>query len=311
LYDGFQHVGYQTWSDDLVLSLFDLTDHAFSIVDSDEEESDAEETGGVSGDESDEKEEPQFIDLDRQDKQIRFDVGPEKLLKTRIARLPDTKDGVISQVTPLEGAIHDGDFEAFIQIVEIDAKLPKPVALTELVSEDTFIQKDRAKLLDEFIRRTGQGIEVPQKKKEGTEDAPERPKGKEYWGLNVHGKKRRDLASRGDPNSGNVSASKIPLVWSAAIHGALGVLEYLNSDRPLAAYQYYLSVNAKESKKADLSALESSISELLGWCSNPSNETALNAALQVGRLDAFKKLLGLNPTLLKPYLHKKYVTLNL
>lgn len=277
------------------------------IDDSDEEGSDAEETDDGSGDDSDDKEEPEFIDLDRQDTQARFDVGPEKLLKTRIARLPETEDGLVSHVNPLEGAIYDGDFEAFIQIAEINAKLPKPIALTDLASEDTILQTDRAKLLDEYIRRTGQGIEVPQKN-ETTGDVPQRPKGKEYWGLNVHGKKRRDLASKGDPNFRYKTASKIPLVWSAAKHGALGVLEYLNSDRPLAAYQYYFSANAKESKEADLSVLESSISELLGWCSNPSNETPLNAAVQLGKLDTFKKLLELNPTLLKPYLHKRYIT---
>ena len=258
-----------------------------------------------SGSDSQDKEGPEFIDLDRQDTQVRFDVGPGKLLKSPIARLPDTEDGYISRVNPLEGAIYDSDFEAFIQIVEINAKLPKPVALTDLASEHVFLQKDSAKLLDEYIRRTGRGIEVPQKKTEVTEDGPERPKGKEYWGLNVHGKKRRDLASKGDPNVRYDNASKIPLVWSAAQCGALSVLEYLNSDRPLAAYQYYFSANAKESKEADLSALESSISELLGWCSNPSNETALSAAVQSQQLDSFKKLLELNPTLLKPYLYKR------
>jgi len=216
-----------------------------------------------------------------------------------------TEDGSTVHLKPLEEAIHDDDFEAFIQIAELCAQLPKPVVLSELASEEAFLRKDRAKLLDEYIRRTGQGIEVPQKKIEETEDAPERPKGKEYWGLNVHGKKRRDLAARGDPNVRYNNGPKIPLVWRAAQSGALGILEYLNSDRPLAAYQYYLSANAKETKKADLYMLESSISELLGWCSNPSNETALSAVLHSGKLDSFKKLLELNPTLLKPHLHKR------
>jgi hypothetical protein len=227
-------------------------------------------------------------------------------LKSRIARLPDTENGSISQVNPLEATIHDGDFETFIQIAELCAKLPKPVPLTELTSDDTFLQKDRVKLLDEYIRRTGQGIEVPQKKTEGTEDTPQRPKAKEYWGLNVHGKKRRDLASKGDPNARYNTRSRTPLVWSAAQCGALGVLEYLCTDRPLAAYQYYFSANAKEAKDVDLPALESSISELLGWCSNPSDETALSAVVQTGKVDGFKKLLELNPTLLKPYLRKRY-----
>ena len=232
-------------------------------------------------------------------------------MSSAIAHLPRAEDGFTFHLRPLEAAIHDDDFDAFIQIVELCAQLPKPIAVVDLASDESFLREDRVKFFDEYIRRTGQGIDVPQKKAEGTEDTPQRPKGKEYWGLNVHGKKRRDLAARGDPNVryyNGFNGSKVPLVWRAAQHSALSILEYLNTDRPLAAYQYYFSANAKEAKKADLPALESSISELLGWCSNPSNETALSAALKSGKLDSFKKLLELNPALLKPYLHEKYAS---
>lgn len=280
-------------------------DNTSLAADSDEEYG-SEGTDDSSEGDSGEKEEPAFIDLDRQDMQVRYEVGPDTLLKNITARLPTTEDDQAVYVTPLEEAIFNDDFEAFVQIAELAAKLPNPIPLTELGSEDRILSKNRVKLLDEYIRRTGQGIDVPQKKTDGTEDAPERPKGKEYWGLNVHGKKRRDLAARGDPNALYNSGSKFPLVWRAARFGALDVLEYLNTDRPLAAYQYYFSMNPKEAKKADLPALGNSISELLGWRANPSNETALNAALQWGNLDSFKKLLDLNPTLLKPYLHKRY-----
>ena len=266
----------------------------------------SDEEGSDSGDHSDDREEPKFIDLDRQDMQVRFDVGPEKLLKTSIARLPVTEKGQVAHLSPLEETIHDGDFEAFIQIAGLATKLPKPVALTDLASEEVFLRKDRAKLLDEYIRRTGKGIDIPQKKKKGTEDEPEGPKGKEYWGLNVRGKKRRDLASKGDPNARYNNGSKIPLVWDAARLGALDILGYLSTDRPLAAYQHYLSANPKEAREADLPTLESSISELLGWSANPSNGTVLSAAARDGKLDSFKKSLELNPTLLEPYLHKKY-----
>ena len=233
-------------------------------------------------------------------------------METAISRLPKTEDGSTFSLKPLEEAIRDDDLEGFIQIAEFCAQLPKPIPLTGLASEDTFLREDRPKILDEYIRRTGQGIDVPEKKVEETKDAPQRPKGKEYWGLNVHGKKRRDLAARGDPNAsyGGSNQSKIPLVWRAAQHGALGVLEYLKTDRPLAAYQYYFSANPKEAKKANLPALESSVFELLGWCSNPSNETALSAALHSGHLNSFKKLLELNPALLEPYLHKKYASIH-
>ena len=230
-------------------------------------------------------------------------------MASSIACLPHTKDGDTSNLKPLEEAIRDDDFEAFNQIAELYAQLPNPISLAGAVSDTIFLREDRVKLLDEYIRRTGQGIGVPQKT-EGTEDTPQHPKDKEYWGLNVHGKKRRDLAAREDPNARDNGSDgwEAPLVWRAAQHGALGILDYLNTDRPLAAYQYYLSANAEEAKKADLPALESSISKLLGWRSNPSNETALSAALRYRKLDSFKKLLELKPTLLKPYLHKKYAS---
>ena len=221
-------------------------------------------------------------------------------MKAQTPRLPDTENGSVTYVNLLENTIHDGDFEGFVQIAELNARIPEPVSLADLASEYIFLLKDRAKLLDEYIRRTGQGIDIPQKK---NEDELQRPKGREYWGLNVHGKKRRDLT--GDPNRRYNTGSKIPLVWSAAQSGALEVLDYLSTDRPLAAYQYYLSRNPKESKNVDLQTLENSISELLGWCSNPSNESPLSATLQSGKMDAFRKLLELKPTLLKPCLHKR------
>jgi len=112
-------------------------------------------------------------------------------LNSWISCLPDTEDGQISPLNPAGKAVYDDDFEAFIQIAELCAKLPQVRCPHGVCNEETFLLKDRAKLLDEYIRRTGQGIDVPQKKTEGTEDAPQRPKGKEYWGLNVHGKKRR------------------------------------------------------------------------------------------------------------------------
>ena len=300
-----RYVGHQPGSAGFVLSLVDPVDDTSFVADSDEE-CGSEGTDDESEGDSDEKEEPTFIDLDRQDTQVRYEVGPDKLLKGLTAYLPTTEDDQVLYLAPFEEAIHNDDFEAFVQIAELSAKLPNPVILAELRCEDMLLSKNRVRLLDEYIRRTGNGIDVPQKKTGGTDDAPERPKGKEYWGLNVHGKKRRDLAARGDPNVWSNGGSRFPLVWRAAAFGGLDVLEYLKTDRPLAAYQYYFSMNPKEAKKADLPALESSISELLGWCANPSNETALNAALHWRELNSFKKLLDLNPTLLKPYSQKRY-----
>ena len=55
------------------------------------------------------------------------------------------------------------------------------------------LSKDRHEMLDELIRRTGTGIDLKTVRREAI---PAKDKNKLYLGLNVHGKKRADLARK-------------------------------------------------------------------------------------------------------------------
>lgn len=49
---------------------------------------------------------------------------------------------------------------------------------------------------------------------------------KVYLGLNVHGKKRKDLATKGDPKAlSAINTNTIPILRKAAREGALGVVK--------------------------------------------------------------------------------------
>ncbi|KAG7089892.1 hypothetical protein E1B28_011526 [Marasmius oreades] len=70
---------------------------------------------------------------------------------------------------------------------------------------------------------------------------------KAYYGLNVHGKKWKDLARKNDPNANQEEPLvKPPLVWHAAVVGASRIVDYLKSDRPLEAYRYYAMCNSDQ-----------------------------------------------------------------
>lgn len=220
-------------------------------------------------------------------------------------------------VSPINKAIVEDDFEAFVQIAELDKYLPtsrtvRVPSLVYLIQFDILFEHDRAEMLDEYIRRTGFGVHFPAKKAvEKKEGVIEKPKGKEYWGLNVNGKKRKDLATKGDPNAVSDNSDDIgptPLVWSASSHRAIEILKYLNTERPLAAYRYYYSTNTSDKRARNIPAdLATILPGKLGWSANALQETPLTAAVMKDRLDSMKLLFSSHPKLMKDYLQYKQV----
>ncbi|KAG6805466.1 hypothetical protein H0H92_015279, partial [Tricholoma furcatifolium] len=87
-------------------------------------------------------------------------------------------------------------------------------------------------MLDYYIRQTGQGVEIALDQSEAP-SALTNDSNKIYLGLNVHGKKRSDLAKKNDPNATQDRVSALPLVWIAAESGAKSVVEYLAGPRSL------------------------------------------------------------------------------
>ncbi|KAI0916906.1 hypothetical protein AcW2_007171 [Taiwanofungus camphoratus] len=83
-------------------------------------------------------------------------------------------------------------------------------------------------MLDELIRRTGFGINVSvnQESGDGPPESVRQKNTKVYLGLNVHGKKRKDLATKGDPKAlSAINTNTIPILRKAAREGALGVVK--------------------------------------------------------------------------------------
>jgi hypothetical protein len=148
------------------------------------------------------------------------------------------------------------------------------------------------------------------------EKPKEKPGKRVYWGLNVHGMKRKDLASKNDPNaSPDVKTSRIPempLLWHAACYQAINIMTYLNTKRPLEAYQHYAATSndARAKYLRNRTDLEETYPEWIGWKQDGFGQSAIVASLFPSRhkkykdesrdvrLVALEKLFELQPALM-------------
>ncbi|KAF8185205.1 ankyrin [Pholiota molesta] len=166
-------------------------------------------------------------------------------------RTATLRGGAMGTATPLQKSVIDHDLEAFVHIANLYQALPQPIELSDTHILNEILQQDHADILDEYIRRTGDGVDFEVVKKIGDVPAEsELPavtndENKIYLGLNVHGKKRTDLAQKNDPNATGEEAPVVhPLVWRAVTVKAKDIITYLASDRPLAAYKFYASTHS-------------------------------------------------------------------
>ncbi|KZT09270.1 ankyrin [Laetiporus sulphureus 93-53] len=274
-----------------------------NIVLDDEEDNASDENEGDE-DEMDTEEPMNFIDIAKRSSEVQTTATPANLLHdSSISWLcdDDGKEGY-KQGSILFRAVDENDFEAFVQIADLYGSLPKSQPLPEATLV-WLLERDRPEMLDEFIRRTGQGIDI--EKEEEKVDEPgtaamhkKSPSSKMYLGLNVHGKKRKDLAEKVDPNAVPQTESFVPpVVWLAARYDAQGVMQYLAGERALAAYKYYAATHSDERARFirrahDLAAV---LPQWFGWSTNVLNESAMTAAVIGKSLEALKMLLSLRP----------------
>jgi hypothetical protein len=195
---------------------------------------------------------------------------------------------------------------------------------------------DHVELLDVLIRLTGVGgPETAKLKHNGDEELlvvedestifqkVEKPKAKPgrrvYWGLNIHGMKRKDLASKNDPDAvkqvKTAQAPEMPLLWQAVRHQALNTMAYLNTKRPLDAYRHYAATgnDARAKSLRNKTDLEETYPEWVGWKQNQFGQSAIVASLyRYGRskddpketdLVALEKLFELQPALMAEQVH--------
>ena len=204
---------------------------------------------------------------------------------------------------PLQKAIYDDDFEAFVRTVELyqfaGVALWPNAAIYDLV-----MALDRPDMLDEFVRRTGVGISYyPSGTSEDLQQNLQKAIKEErvYLGLKVGGKRRADIAPR-------VLMYNCDLLRSAITHGAAKIVEYLAGPRPLAAYTYYAETHSDDIAQ-HLKSFENMgtvLSGLLGWQVDELNESPLLSAVIHNKIDILKQLFVLRPNLMEEALHKRY-----
>jgi hypothetical protein len=205
----------------------------------------------------------------------------------------------------------ENNFEAFVLLFNIQgsikANAPNHTQDTSLLN--TVLQVDNPKFLDELIRRTGVGIDIDVLRQTSGEDHPVvlNDRNRLYLGLNIHGKKRADLARKGDPNATLTEQKHTPLVWDAISSGATLIVEYLASEKPLAAYKYF-AANGEGDKAEFLrhsKSLETSPSEWLGWTINSIGESPLAMAVLANKKELLPVLFTKEAKLMGSALHTK------
>ncbi|KAI0643463.1 ankyrin [Trametes meyenii] len=242
------------------------------------------------------REEVRFIDIAHRPSQVETDVPPSRLLELTDGYL-DRTEAAINGLSILKTIIDD-DFEGFVQIADLYKILPEPVELPALEMLEWVSTYDRPEMLDELIRRTGAGIVVPDANEDEDEIAEGKPKTlppKTYFGLNVHGKKRKDLARKADPNAHSpVKQFEIPLLWAAARSGAVRIVRYLATERPVAAYDYYASTHSDE-KAQYLRRIRDQIPQRIGWTVNALNESVITASVVGDHVDVLEAVIAIQP----------------
>ncbi|KAI0668109.1 ankyrin [Trametes maxima] len=260
-----------------------------------------------------EREEVSFVDIACRPSQVETDVPPSRLLELTDGYLHPTKTAIHG--LPILKAIMDDDFEGFVQIADLYKILPEPMELPTSEVLEWVSTYDRPEMLDELIRRAGAGIVVPDANEDEDEGAEGKPKAlppKTYFGLNVHGKKRKDLARKADPNAYSPAKQfEIPLLWTAARSGAIRIVQYLATDRPIAAYDYYASTHSDE-KARYLRRIREQIPQRIGWTVNVLNESAVTASVVGDHVDALKTVIAMKPTQMQSALMSRvhYVEFN-
>lgn len=175
---------------------------------------------------------------------------------------------------------------------------------------DEIVKFDCAEILDEYIRRTGAGITSNFTSADDQPEAVLADKRPLYLGLTVHGKKRKDLARKNDPNVvHHHDTAAIPLLWKAVQANAKSVVEYLCGDRPHAAYRFYYNTHNDElaERLRAVPDFGKVLPEWLGWKKSVTNDSPLSAAILGKNLELVKILFSKSPGFMASLLHERYV----
>jgi len=269
---------------------------------------DSEEGSYDSDEDYEDEQEINFTDLVARPSAVRAEVSAAYMLLLSQGILLEAYDKLI-YCNPLHKATYEGDFEAFVRIVELYqvagvALWPAAAATYELA-----MVLDRPDMLDELTRRTGVGIPYyPTDTSENHQETMKKAvkEGRVYLGLKAGGKRRADIAQVQDRP--RVLTYNYDLLRSAITYGAAKVVEYLAGPRPLAAYTYYAATHSDDIAQylKSFENLEAVLSDLLGWKVDELNESPLLSAVIHDRIDILKQLFALKPNLMEEALHQRY-----
>ena len=253
------------------------------------------------------KKEAKFIDIATRSSAIKTDVHPRTMLQSSSVKW--RKGERKGDASILTKAVIDHDLEAFVHIANLYQTLPQVIGMEQDVMT-TILEEDQPDMLDEYIRRTGFGIDMASNRKDSGDTemaAAVNDENKIYLGLNVHGQKRTDLARANDPDADRGTRFEIPILWKATKAKAKAVVEYLAGDRPLTAYRFYASTHSDERaiwlrRTTDLEKL---LPTWLGWTVNNMGDSPFIAAIVANDLDIVKLLFQKAPQLMATTVHQK------
>ncbi|KXN88341.1 hypothetical protein AN958_07486 [Leucoagaricus sp. SymC.cos] len=289
----------------------------FDLVDEEDEDDDRSDYGSDYSDETVEprKRQTKFINVAKKIS-LRTQIHPARLLSSNS---PWVLEDRIGNMILILKSIRENNLEAFVHLLNLQETTETNKSYDpDRQVLNAILETDNPKFLDELIRRTGVGIDIntirqsPTGTGGGDHPITLNDTNRLYLGLNIHGRKRADLARKGDPNATHTDAKHVPLLWSAIIDGAKSIVEYLASEKPAVAYKYH-ATNGKGERAEWLrrvggggkGGLECTLSEWLGWCANPVGENPLVMVVHGDRPELLPVLFTKNAKLMGSVLHTK------
>ena len=248
-----------------------------------------------------------YVDVAKRPSTVKCDVKPG-LFFTSFRRYGCVVNGHYQVETVFDKAIREDDLEAFVKLLNMFINLPIPANIPNNLTQ-LMLSYDRSDMLDELIRHAGTGIDLKTVRHDSAKDAiPVNDQNKLYLGLNVHGKKRADLARKNDPNAA-VEMQESPLLWRALRANAEKVVDYLVSERVYSAYRSYAASHSDEraERLRSITNLKELLPQWLGFRTNSLGESPLTAAVLSGKAGPLKILFAKHKDMMKVALHDKYV----
>ncbi|KAG9049851.1 hypothetical protein FS837_008901 [Tulasnella sp. UAMH 9824] len=280
------------------------------------DDSDSEDGSDAESYDSDETEKRPagYTDLAKRFHTVHVQIQPSQLLSYEAkCAIEGTSsvDEFTGTADPITVAVRENDAEAFEKIADLMEGLEEPMDIPESL-RDIILENDTPDMLDAYIRRTGEGLLLPKPKaKESTQgkvhhDDDDDGEPKMYLGLNVNGKKRKDLARREDPDAPYEydDECKVPIGWRAASAQAIAILEYLNGPKPIEAYKHYAETYKTKLAKRLAEALQNpeDFPKMVGFSVSRLAETPVLATIWKPSnpnriIPTLKKLMELQPRL--------------